>query len=134
VTEGTLLARGDEGLARLEALRADGVRVAVDDFGTGYSSLGALRSLPVDIIKVDRQFVRGLLRSPEERAVAAAIVALASAVGASVVAENVETAEEAESLRAIGCTLGQGNYYCEPLGAGQLDRLVRGAATVASAP
>jgi diguanylate cyclase (GGDEF)-like protein len=134
VTEGTLLARGDEGLARLEALRADGVRVAVDDFGTGYSSLGALRSLPVDIIKVDRQFVRGLLRSPEERAVAAAIVALASAVGASVVAENVETAEEAESLRAIGCTLGQGNYYCEPLGAGQLDRLVRGIATVASAP
>jgi diguanylate cyclase (GGDEF)-like protein len=123
VTERAILDAGDDG-ATLERLRGCGVRVAVDDFGTGNSSLSYLRSLPVDLLKVDRSFVAGLGAADADRTVTSAIVGLAATLGLGVVAEGVETAEQVGELVALGCTLGQGHHLSPPLGADQLDALV----------
>nr|MBA3302316.1 EAL domain-containing protein [Acidimicrobiia bacterium] len=110
VAESTLLGDQNPGVERLQQLRAMGVRVAVDDFWTGYSSLSGLRALPVDVVKLDPSFVHGLGSDEEQRAFARAIMALATALGVSVVAEGVETLEEVRGLLELGCTMGQGHY------------------------
>ena len=114
VTESSMLS--DPGAARqtLEGIRKLGVRVAIDDFGTGYSSLGALRSLPVDILKLAKPFVDDLGEGPGQEAFAQAIVALAGSLGMVTVAEGIEHAHQAERLRAMGCELGQGYYFAQP--------------------
>ncbi len=93
---------------RLAALRALGVRVALDDFGTGYSALGALQRMPVDIIKIDRAFVRDIHLGPRQAALATAVLSLAGSLHMSVVAEGVELAAQAERLLALGCPMAQG--------------------------
>jgi EAL domain-containing protein (putative c-di-GMP-specific phosphodiesterase class I) len=123
VTEQAILDAGDEG-ATLERLRGHGVQVAVDDFGTGSSSLSYLRSLPLDLLKVDGSFVAGLGAEHSDRTVTSAIVALATTLGLGVVAEGVETREQVSELLDVGCTLGQGHHLCAPLGADQLDAVV----------
>ncbi len=104
-------------LAILHALKALGVKVAIDDFGTGYSSLAYLKRFPVDILKVDRTFVAGLGKDPEDDAIARAVVAFARALGLEVVAEGIENGEQAALLREMGCDLGQGYYFARPLAA-----------------
>ena len=123
VTERAILDAGDDG-ATLQQLRTGGVRVAVDDFGTGNSSLSYLRSLPIDLLKVDRSFVAGLGTARSDRTVTSAIVSLATTLGLGVVAEGVETAEQVGELVGLGCTLGQGHHLSPPLGADQLDAVV----------
>ena len=108
--------------------------VAVDDFGTGNSSLSYLRSLPVDLLKVDRSFVAGLGAVDADRTVTSAIVALAATLGLGVVAEGVETAEQVGELVALGCTLGQGHHLSPPLAADQLDALVAARLPVGPPP
>ena len=91
------------------------MRLAVDDFGTGYSPLLDLHRLPVDFLKIDRSLVAGLEEDHEKKTIAAATVALAHALGLSVIAEGVETSQQVACLRALGCDLAQGHYLGEAL-------------------
>jgi diguanylate cyclase (GGDEF)-like protein/PAS domain S-box-containing protein len=98
----------------LNKLRALGVTIAIDDFGTGYSSLARLRQLPVQVLKIDRQFVDGIVTSAGDRSVVLAIIAMAHAMGLVVVAEGVETGEQADLLREANCQRSQGYFYGRP--------------------
>ena len=111
---------------RLRDLKALGVTLALDDFGTGYSSLSYLSRFPVDILKMDRSFLseRG---TPGANSLANAVVGLGAALALEVVAEGIELPEQAESLRALGCDLGQGFFFAHPTGRRGLDP-VRGRA------
>ncbi len=112
LTESAVVESG--ALATLEGLKRLGVRLAIDDFGTGWSSLGHLRRFPIDIVKLDRSFVSGLGRDPQDASVAAAIISLAHALGLSTVAEGIETGEQLAVLAALGCELGQGFLFARP--------------------
>jgi diguanylate cyclase (GGDEF)-like protein/PAS domain S-box-containing protein len=105
----------------LDALRLIGVRLALDDFGTGYSSLTYLRRFTVDTIKIDRSFVAGLGRDPDDDAIVASIVSLASAVGKLAVAEGVETVGQLQALRDLGVAQAQGFLWTRPLPPEQLE-------------
>ena len=98
--------------------------LALDDFGTGYSSLSLLQDLPIDTLKIDRTFVRNIGTADERMAFVRAIVDLAEALGLAVVAEGIETAVHLEALRRLGCRIGQGFYFAEPLEARAIDELV----------
>ena len=111
VTETALVADGDAAVEVLRELRALGVRLVIDDFGTGYSSLAYLRRLPVDGVKIDRSFVSSLGSSPEDSAIVAAVVGMASALGLTTVAEGVETEAQLAELVRLGCDDAQGWYF-----------------------
>jgi EAL domain-containing protein (putative c-di-GMP-specific phosphodiesterase class I) len=125
ITETALLADIEATERRLRELRAAGIRIALDDFGTGYSSLGLLSKLPVDLIKIDRSFVRGLPGEPASVALTRSIIGLASAFGLKTVAEGVEMEEQLQTLRELGCTQSQGYLHARPLPAAQIERLLR---------
>lgn len=114
ITESTLLTHGDRAQAELERLHALGVRIALDDFGTGWSSLSMLQRFPIDCIKIDRSFVASMDINRDNRAIVQAVIELGRALGHEVIAEGVETAEQAELLRSIGCTLAQGYLFGRP--------------------
>jgi diguanylate cyclase (GGDEF)-like protein len=99
----------------LEALRALGVRVAIDDFGTGYSSLRWLEKFPVDVVKIDRSFVQGIDPARERQPVLSAIMAICRSLGVAVIAEGVETPEQATVLRELGCDFAQGYLFGRPM-------------------
>jgi predicted signal transduction protein with EAL and GGDEF domain len=101
-------------LAVLEALHERGMGVAVDDFGTGYSSLAYLSRLPVDTMKIPKQFIDEVTGSREHHALARAVIELGAALDLKVIAEGIETPEQVAALRAFGCDLGQGYYYGMP--------------------
>ena len=135
ITESTLLQEHGASSGCLKTLRAHGVRVALDDFGTGYSSLSMLLNLDVDRIKIDRSFVRNLGQSAQSRSIVQAIVTMAHAVGVSVTAEGVETADQRDMLVSIGCDKLQGYLLSAPVSALKLvDMLAHGAAPSASTP
>ncbi|MCU1623128.1 MAG: hypothetical protein JWL79_1973 [Frankiales bacterium] len=115
ITESVLMTDGPDVNAALVALHELGVRLSVDDFGTGYSSLAYLRRFPVDALKIDRSFTRGVHTDTDDRAIITAIIALASAMGLSTVAEGVETAEQRAQLETLGCDRGQGYLFARPL-------------------
>jgi EAL domain-containing protein (putative c-di-GMP-specific phosphodiesterase class I) len=110
----------DRVVPSLRALRRLGVRIALDDFGSGYSSLTHLRSLPLDIIKIDRSFVRGIVERPEDRAIVTAILSLARETEMSVICEGVETETLHAVLVGLGCELAQGFFYDRPKPAAEL--------------
>ncbi len=114
ITESTLMADPVATLEVLTRLKALGIRIAIDDFGTGYSSLSHLKRFPVDIVKIDRSFVRDLETDPDDRELAKAIVAMSKSLRLRVVAEGVETDTQAEMLTAMGCTSLQGYLYAKP--------------------
>jgi diguanylate cyclase (GGDEF)-like protein len=115
VTENALLQDMDGACRQLEALRALGVRVAIDDFGTGYSSLSYLVRLPVDVVKIDQSFVKGLHVHSGRLVLVKAIADLASALSLDIVAEGVEHPEEQEVLKQLGCLHLQGYYFSPPV-------------------
>ena len=115
LTEGVLMHDRDDVVAKLTRLKQLGIRIAIDDFGTGYSSLGYLTHLPVDILKIDRCFVADFGTSSEGSVVAEAVVRLSQALHLETVAEGVETPDQAEGLRELGCPLSQGYYFSRPL-------------------
>jgi EAL domain-containing protein (putative c-di-GMP-specific phosphodiesterase class I) len=124
VTE-TILADPDGGVAgALAALRLLGVRVALDDFGTGYSSIGYLRQLPVDILKVDRSFVAGITAHGKGNALIEAIVAMARSLELHVIPEGIEDQDQLDTLRAMGCHVGQGFFLARPAPAEAIDVLL----------
>jgi EAL domain-containing protein (putative c-di-GMP-specific phosphodiesterase class I) len=114
ITESVLVVDLDLAVQRLEQLRALGVRLAMDDFGTGYSSLSYLSRLPVDVLKMDRSFLRDGA-SPEMSSLASAVVALGETLSLEVVAEGIEHLEQWQTLRDLGCGLGQGFYFARPM-------------------
>ena len=120
ITESAMMGDRDEILAELAALRALGVKLHIDDFGTGYSSLSQLRTLRMDVLKVDRAFTAELDGGGEGRVFFEAIVSMAHALGMAVVAEGVETAAQLQALRELGCNEVQGYYISRPLGAEDL--------------
>ena len=104
----------------LHELKDLGVQIALDDFGCGHSTLYSLKRLPVDALKIDRSFVKGLGSDKKDTAIVSAVVALAHALNLSVTGEGIETAEWMVLLGELGCELGQGNYLAEPLPVGRL--------------
>jgi diguanylate cyclase (GGDEF)-like protein len=98
-----------------EALKALNATVAMDDFGTGYSSLAYLQRLPIDVLKIDKSFVSGMMIDPDAVAIVRAVLSLAEALGMSTTAEGVETVELATTLATLGCSSGQGFYFARPL-------------------
>lgn len=115
VTESLLVGDATSAREQLAELRRWGVTIALDDFGTGYSSMSMLRELPIDVMKVDRAFVKDLGRDDAALAVTRAILALAGSLRMHTVAEGVETVEQAQLLRELGCGELQGYLYAKPL-------------------
>lgn len=114
LTESTVMSDVEAAVCTLKNLKTLGVTMSIDDFGTGYSSLAYLRRLPLDEIKVDKSFVEGLGHDPEETAIVAAIIGMAHALHMEVVAEGVETKEQSNALKALGCEYAQGFYFSHP--------------------
>jgi len=125
ITESAMMGDHDEILAELAALRGLGVKLHVDDFGTGYSSLSQLQRLKMDVLKVDRAFTTELGNSKEGKVFFQAIVSMAHALGMSVVAEGVETAEQLAILRALDCNEVQGYYIARPVPPGEMLQMMR---------
>jgi diguanylate cyclase (GGDEF)-like protein/PAS domain S-box-containing protein len=123
VTESVIAGTQELLVAVLHDVTALGVDLALDDFGTGYSSLSLLQDLPVRSIKIDRSFVGAIGTGSERIAFVQAIVDLAQALGLEVVGEGIETAMQVNALRRVGCRVGQGFYFSEPLRASELDEL-----------
>ena len=111
LTENMLVADPAAALATLHELRARGISIAIDDFGTGYSSLSYLKTLPVDTVKIDRSFVAGIDRSGDDYAIISAMVRLVQVLDKQVVAEGVETEQQLELLKDLGCDMAQGFLF-----------------------
>jgi diguanylate cyclase (GGDEF)-like protein len=122
ITEGTLLTPGYETVQRIGELRALGLRLAIDDFGTGYSSLGYLHAYQIDELKIDRSFVPGSEGVGDAHVLSQAIVELGRALGLDMIAEGIETQDQAEWFRTLGCRLGQGFLYARPMPAVDFER------------
>jgi len=112
-------------IAKLKAMRALGINVAVDDFGTGYSSLSYLARLPITSLKIDRSFVIQMPKSPEQMAIVSTVISLARALNLKVVAEGVETEEQANLLRLLRCDEVQGYLFGKPVPPADLEKLLR---------
>ncbi|MEA5446228.1 EAL domain-containing protein [Gammaproteobacteria bacterium AB-CW1] len=124
ITESLVMNDPEHHIALLRELKALGLRLALDDFGTGYSSLSYLRQLPIDILKLDRQFVRNVASSKEEAAIARATITMAAEIGLTVVAEGVETQEQLRWLLQQDCHLVQGFFFSKPLSDEELEKLI----------
>ena len=123
ITETTMMNDADTTVETLRRLREIGVKLALDDFGAGYSSLSYLKNFPVDVLKIDRQFIRGLPNA-EDEAIVRAVVTLAQTLGRRVVAEGIETLEHVWLLREFGAQIGQGFYFSRPVPVFDAERLV----------
>ncbi|MBE8524888.1 EAL domain-containing protein [Amycolatopsis sp. H6(2020)] len=120
VTESALMRDQEAAGEVLASLRSLGVLLAIDDFGTGYSSLAQLRRLTLDTLKIDRSFITGIAESRDAEAIVTSIIAMAHAVDLTVIAEGVESAEQVELLRALGCDQAQGYHLGRPVSAAEL--------------
>ncbi|GAB2842333.1 hypothetical protein GCM10027277_06870 [Pseudoduganella ginsengisoli] len=125
ITESTLMENAQDTLTALHRLRALGVRLSIDDFGTGYSSLSYLKRFPVDIIKIDRSFVRDVPQDADDAAIVTAIIALAHSLRLEVVAEGVETEGQLNFLKARRCDLLQGYHLSPAVPPDQFAQLIR---------
>lgn len=124
ITESDVMRDLDVALAKLNALKALGVRLAIDDFGTGYSSLSHLQFFPVDELKIDRSFIQRIDDGDREAAFVRTIVSLAKSLRVDVVAEGVEEPAQLQFLRTVGCDIGQGYLYSRPLPSEEVERFV----------
>jgi diguanylate cyclase (GGDEF)-like protein len=115
LTESSIVQDPTRAMRVFEALKALDTTVAMDDFGTGYSSLAYLQRLPIDVLKIDRSFVTGMMVDPDSVAIVRAVLSLAEALGMSTTAEGIETVELATTLATLGCSSGQGYYFAKPL-------------------
>jgi len=127
ITESVLLSDSAAAAADLKALKALGVRVAIDDFGTGYSSLAYLRDFPIDIVKMDRSFVRDLGSGKADQALVRSVLELGEALDMQIVAEGIEDASQLGSLQGLRCGIGQGYYFSKPVSAELLADAIRTA-------
>jgi EAL domain-containing protein (putative c-di-GMP-specific phosphodiesterase class I) len=131
LTESVLIDDTEGAITWIKRCKQLGFRVSIDDFGTGYSSLGYLHRLPVDELKIDKSFVETMIIDHRSMAVVKAIVGLAEGLDLKVVAEGIETKEQAEALRALNCIYGQGYRFARPLTADQVMSSMAGEAVKA---
>lgn len=127
VTESGLLETGGRTLEKIQALRDRGLHISIDDFGTGYSSLSYLQRLPVDVLKIDRCFVKDIGPQGENSEIAKAIVSMGDALGMAIVAEGCETEGQVNFLRSLGCQYGQGYFFAKPLAASEATAWLQGS-------
>jgi diguanylate cyclase (GGDEF)-like protein len=126
ITEDLILNDIDRVTAVLHRLREQGIRVAIDDFGSGFSALSYLRDLPVDEVKLDRQFISSITEDVRAASVVRAVIDLTHELGVTVVAEGIEDAGTADWLREHGCDIGQGYYFGAPVAASMVPQLIAG--------
>ena len=129
ITESMVIENIDTTAEMLTQLRALGVELSIDDFGTGYSSLSYLHRFPINTLKIDRSFI-SQMHSTENAEIVRTIITLARSLEMDVVAEGVETAEQLEQLRALGCDYAQGYIFSRPLEAGDATRLITHTQTI----
>lgn len=135
ITEGSIVGRGTDATPLvLDSLTERGFDLSLDDFGTGYASLSHLLKMPVKEIKVDRGFIRGLTKSPADRAIISAAVEIARLMSLRVVAEGVETVDQVEELRSLGIRTAQGYHWSGPMEIDDFEALVRAGGFAAIAP
>jgi diguanylate cyclase (GGDEF)-like protein/PAS domain S-box-containing protein len=132
LTETVMSANVERNAAVVRELRAIGVRIAVDDFGTGYNSLATLRTYEVDTLKLDMCFVTEIAKNPVDRAIAAAVITAAHTLGARVVAEGIETAEQLAALAVLHCDCGQGYLFSKPVAAELFEQILRSNRSLAA--
>lgn len=125
ITEDLFLEHNQTNIITLARLKSMGIHISIDDFGTGYSSLSYLKRLPIDTLKIDQSFVRDIGTDPDNKAIASAIIAMASSLRLNVLAEGVETDEQLAFLRAQGCNEIQGFCFSHPLPAQEFEQLLR---------
>lgn len=124
ITESILMKNAARDIEALRVLNAMGMRFAIDDFGTGYSSLSYLKRFPIDILKIDKAFIRDITDNGDDAAIVKAIITMAHSLGIQALAEGVETREQVEFLSRQGCDLAQGYYFSAPLSAGETERVL----------
>jgi diguanylate cyclase (GGDEF)-like protein/PAS domain S-box-containing protein len=137
VTETAIVVEGahaERARVVLDELHDQGVGIALDDFGTGFSSLEHLRRFPIDIIKIDVSFIRGIEHDPKDAAIAANLVSLAHALGLVAIAEGIETEGQLAQLRELGCDLGQGFLLARPAPPTAIEALLRAQRSLAATP
>ncbi|HEX8397125.1 MAG TPA: EAL domain-containing protein [Pyrinomonadaceae bacterium] len=117
ITESHLIEDSELAVTIIKRLRDIGVKLSIDDFGTGYSSLSYLHRLPIDYLKIDRSFVSRMLTNNENSEIVQTVITLAKNLGIEVIAEGIETIEQAEQLRKLNCRFGQGYFYSKPVNA-----------------
>lgn len=126
LTESSLMTHAKKTIGILRRLKALGIRVSIDDFGTGYSSLAYLKRFPIDVLKIDRSFIKDITTNPADAAITIAIIGMAHSLDVKVVAEGVETVEQFDFLRGQGCDEIQGYYLARPLPAIEISKLLLG--------
>jgi EAL domain-containing protein (putative c-di-GMP-specific phosphodiesterase class I) len=125
ITESMVMSNIDRATKVLAAMSQMGVRLAIDDFGTGYSSLAQIKRFPIDTLKVDRSFIRDLMRNPEDRAITEVIIAMGKTLSLTIVAEGVETQEQETFLREHACDESQGYHFSKPTTPDKFAELLR---------
>ncbi|KQU81641.1 MULTISPECIES: EAL domain-containing protein [unclassified Rhizobacter] len=125
VTESMLTVDGAHAARTLRELKAIGVEISLDDFGTGYSNLGVLRTLPIDVVKIDRSFVHDVTSAPEDVSITRAVLNMAHSLQMKVLAEGVETEGQLNLLIANGCDMIQGFFFSEPVPAADIEQMLR---------
>ena len=115
ITEGALMEYSEETLKTLKTLRDHEIQIALDDFGTGYSSMSYLKQLPIHTIKVDRIFISTMLDDKDSLSIVRAIISLSKNLGFTLTAEGIETLEQAQALKYLGCETLQGYYFSKPI-------------------
>ncbi|MDX1914785.1 MAG: EAL domain-containing protein [Methylophilus sp.] len=130
ITESTVMQNTQHVINTFDQIKNMGVRLAIDDFGTGYSSLSNLKRLPLDTLKIDRSFIQDLPHDVDDAAIASAIYAMACSLGFSVIAEGVETVEQEQFLKQMGCTEAQGYLYSKPVTASEFIALLKAQANI----
>lgn len=124
VTESMVMQNPADATGVLSRLKAMGITIAVDDFGTGYSSLSYLKRLPIDLLKIDQSFVRGVPKDADDAAIIRAIIAMAHSLDLRLIAEGIETSEQRAFLEREGCEEGQGYLFSKPVPAIEIERLL----------
>lgn len=127
LTESVLMHNVEEVLDNLRRIKSHGVMLAIDDFGTGFSSLNYLRRFPIDRLKIDQSFIRGITQTPANASITKAIIALADSLSLEVVAEGIEESVENDFLNSLGCKEGQGYFFARPLNTLQVEQWLAGA-------
>jgi len=124
ITESAVMKSPERAIVMLDKLNRMGIRISIDDFGTGYSSLSYLKKFPVNMLKVDKSFVRDLTEDSDDAAIVSAVIVMARSLGLRVIAEGVETAEQLRFLTNLDCEMMQGYYFSNPVPAGEFKALL----------
>ncbi|MBO6636865.1 MAG: EAL domain-containing protein [Roseitalea sp.] len=132
ITETAIFGGSDAIVDQLQLLREAGITIALDDFGTGYSCLTHLKSVPFDILKIDKSFVNDMMRSDADRAIVRSLIELGNDIGYTTVAEGIEVKTEASYLREVGCTSGQGYFFHKPMPKSEIEVVLGGPVNIAT--